>query len=182
MVAPHPLVRGHSTDPRQLNLEREWPRRITSAIMPEQAPVDGAATVFKEGNVVRHKSKRWIGTVDRIGVPQVGQQQLYIAWDTPGKPSVPSRKSTAASSVELVTQDNGPATAAPAPKQWWGCELTPTQSQALASANTSIETWKQGQQAEAAERLARLGLDIDGASGKWRISDNKGRVLVGYGP
>ena len=34
--------------------------------------------------------------------------------------------------------------------------------------------------AEASRRLAALGLDLEGESGKWRIRDNTHRYLEGY--
>jgi hypothetical protein len=149
--------------------------------MAEQAsdvPQGGSGAEFRVGDVVRHKVKRLTGTVDEIANPKDGTQQLYITWDKPAESSVPPvpsrRRQSAASSLELVRST-------PSSRQWATyCELTPTQSEALAAANIASETWAREEGVVAAERLGTLGLDIDGSSGKWRIADNKSRPLTGY--
>ena len=65
-------------------------------------------------------------------------------------------------------------------RQWPKCELTFDQKKALAAAPITCETWGEDDAAEASRRLAALGLDLEGESGKWRIRDNTHRYLEGY--
>ena len=143
----------------------------------DQAPQDGATPEFEVGNAVKHKRQCWLGKVVEIGVPKDGVQHVFVEWEKSGTNTdsgARRKRSIAASSLVLVKDERS------APKKWSKCELDAEQTQALAAADLSVEKWEPQDAEKATAGLAELGIDLDGASGKWRINNHSWWTLEGY--
>jgi hypothetical protein len=134
---------------------------------------------FQVGNRVRHLHKNYVGTVTKLeskpteaGVPP----KVFLKWDHEKKKEGKTMLARASGTADLVliTQEEV------VNEVWAKCEFTKVQRDEFVSTPITSLKYEPEQAAEAAQKLAELGLG-DPLSPKWRTQNRTFRPVVkGY--
>jgi hypothetical protein len=135
---------------------------------------------FKVGDRVRHLDKNWVGTVtdldNRISEPGL-PPKVFVKWDHEDEAQKKRKqqrvfsRASGTADLELVTQEEV------VDEVWAKCELTQEQRDEFLSNPITRLKYEPEQAAEAAQKLAELGLG-DPRSPKWRTNNKTFRPVV----